>query len=58
MEEENTMLSNIATGSLMIALFSGTCAFGVGKGLARFTRPLAYGALAVAVVLYVANYFI
>jgi hypothetical protein len=52
------MLSNIATGSLMIALFSGSCAFGVGKSLSRFTRPLAYGALAVAVVLYVANFFI
>lgn len=51
------MLSNIATGSLMVALFSGSCAFGVGKSLSRITRPLAYGALAVAAVLYVAAYF-
>jgi hypothetical protein len=46
------LLANIATGSLIVALFSGSCAFGVGKGLSRFTRPLAYGALALAIVLY------
>jgi len=50
------MLSNLATGSLVIALFSGSCAFGVGKGLSRFTRPLAYGALAAAMVLYAADF--
>jgi hypothetical protein len=49
------LLANIATGSLVVALFSGSCAFGVGKGLSRFTRPLAYGALALALVLYAAN---
>ena len=48
----NALLANIATGSLLVALFSGSCAFGVGKGLSRFTRPLAYGALALAIVLY------
>jgi hypothetical protein len=49
------LLANLATGSLVIALFSGSCAFGVGKGLSRFTRPLAYGALAIAVALFVAD---
>lgn len=52
------MLANIATGSLLVALFSGSCAFGVGKSLSRVTRPLAYGALAVALVLYAANFFV
>jgi hypothetical protein len=52
----NNMLSNLATGSLVIALFSGSCAFGVGKGLSRFTRPLAYGALAAAMVLYAVDF--
>jgi len=51
------MLHNLAIGSLVVALFSGSCAFGVGKGLARITRPLAYGALAIAVVLYVVDVF-
>jgi hypothetical protein len=50
------MLSNLATGSLVIALFSGSCAFGVGKGLSQFTRPLAYAALAVAMVLYAVDF--
>jgi hypothetical protein len=52
------VLSNIATASLVIGLFSGTCAFGVGKGLARIMRPLTYGALALAVVLYAVSYFV
>ena len=51
------MLHNLAIGSFVVALFSGSCAFGVGKGLARITRPLAYGALAIAVALYVADIF-
>ena len=49
------MLHNLAIGSLIVAIFSSTCAFGVGKNLGRVMRPLMYGALAVAVVLYAAD---
>jgi hypothetical protein len=55
--KENTMLSNLATASLVIAIFAGSCAFGVGEGLGRIMRPLTYGALAIAVVLYVVDFF-
>jgi len=51
------MLSNLATGSLVVALFSGVCAFGVPDGLARITRPIMYIALAVALVLFAVGYF-
>lgn len=51
------MISSLATASLVIAIFASTCAFGVGKNLARIMRPLTYGALAVAVVLYAVAYF-
>lgn len=34
------MLSNLALGSLVVAVFSGSCAFGVGDGLKRITRPM------------------
>ena len=51
------MLHNLAIGSLVFALFSGTCAIGVGKSLSRFTRPLTYFALTLAVVLYVVDVF-
>jgi hypothetical protein len=51
------LLHNLAIGSLVFALFSGTCAIGVGKSLSRFTRPLTYTALAIAVVLYVVDTF-
>jgi choline-glycine betaine transporter len=51
------MLANIATGSLVVALFSGSCAFGVGKGLSRFTRPVMYVAFALAIVLYALDFF-
>jgi hypothetical protein len=51
------MLFNLATASLVIAIFSGTCAFGVGKSLERIMRPLTYGAFAIAVVLYVVDFF-
>jgi hypothetical protein len=50
------MLANIATGSLVIALFSGSCAFGVGKGLSRFTRPVMYGAFAIAIALFAVDF--
>jgi hypothetical protein len=53
----NTMLHNLAAASLIIGLFSGTCAWGVGKNLTRIMRPLTYGAIAVAVVLYAVSYF-
>jgi hypothetical protein len=56
-EEEDTMLFNVATGSLILSLFVGTCAIGVSKSLARITRPVAFGALALALVLYAAGYF-
>jgi len=52
------VLSNLATGSLVIAIFSGSCAYGVGKDLARIMRPLTYGALAIAAVLYAADFII
>ena len=51
------MLHNLAAASLIIGLFSGTCAFGVGKGLSRIMRPLMYAALAAGVVLYLVSYF-
>jgi len=51
------MLHNLAIGSLVFALFSGTCAIGVGRSLSRFTRPLTYAALGIAVVLYVVDVF-
>jgi hypothetical protein len=50
------MLANIAAASLVVAVFSGSCAFGVGKSLGRIMRPLTYGALAVAVALYAASF--
>ena len=50
------MLFNIATGSLIFGLFTGTCAIGVSDSLARITRPITYVALAAAVVLYAVNY--
>jgi hypothetical protein len=53
----NTVLHNLAAASLIIGIFSSTCAFGVGKGLASIMRPLTYGALALAVVLYLVSYF-
>ena len=49
------MLHNLAMGSLVVAIFSGTCAFGVGKGLQSIMRPIMYGALVAAVGLYVAE---
>jgi hypothetical protein len=54
---KKTMLHNLAIGSLVFALFSGTCAIGVGRSLSRFTRPLTYAALGIAVVLYVVDVF-
>jgi hypothetical protein len=51
------VLHNLAAASLIIGLFSGTCAWGVGKNLARVMRPLTYGAIAAAVVLYLVSYF-
>ncbi len=51
------MLHNLAAASLIIGIVSGTCAFGVGKGLTRVMRPLMYGAIAAAVVLYLVSYF-
>jgi hypothetical protein len=51
------MLHNLAIGSFVVALFSGSCAYGVGKGLARITRPLMYLGLAAAVVLYAVDAF-
>ena len=51
------MLHNLAAASLIIGLFSGTCAWGVGKGLARIMRPLTYVGIALAVVLYLVSYF-
>ena len=51
------MVFNIATGSLVLAMFSGVCAFGVSDGLARITRPIMYIALAVALVLFAVGYF-
>lgn len=50
------MLSNIATGSLIIGIFSGSCAFGVGKNLGRIMRPITYAALAIAAVLYATDF--
>ena len=50
------MIANIATTSLVIAIFAGSCAFGVGKTLGRIMKPVTYGALAIAVVLYVVAY--
>jgi hypothetical protein len=55
--KEETMLANIATGSLIFALFSGVCAIGVSDSLARITRPITYVALSIAVVLYAMSYF-
>jgi len=51
------LLSNLAAASLVIAIFSGSCAFGVGKSLGRIMRPLTYAALAIAAVLYVVAAF-
>ena len=51
------MLSNIATTSLIIGIFAGTCAFGVGKNLGRIMRPLTYAAFAIAAVGYIAAFF-
>jgi hypothetical protein len=50
------MLFNLATTSLVIAIFAGSCAFGVGKNLGRIMRPITYGALAIAVLLYVVGF--
>jgi hypothetical protein len=55
-QQENIMvLSNVAAVSLVVAIFSGSCAFGVGDNLARIMRPITYAALAIAAVLYVVS---
>jgi hypothetical protein len=46
------MLSNLAIGSLIVAIFSGVCAYDAIKSVRMITLPLAYVALAAAVVLY------
>ena len=50
------MLFRIATTSLVIAIFSGSCAWGVGKNLARIMQPLTYAAFGIAMVLYIAGF--
>jgi hypothetical protein len=46
------MLSNLAAGSLMIAIFSGICAYDAIQTVRMFTLPLAYIALAASAVFY------
>jgi hypothetical protein len=44
------MLANLAAGSIMVAIFSGICSYDAIQTVRRFTLPLAYLALAAAIV--------
>jgi hypothetical protein len=47
---------NLSTGFLLLAVFSGACAYGTGDSVERVARPLAYGALAMAAAYYLLSF--
>lgn len=51
------MLANLAIGSLIVAIFSGVCAYDAVKSVKMITLPLACIALAAAIVLYGMSFF-
>lgn len=51
------MLANLAIGSLIVAIFSGVCAYDAVKSVKMITLPLACIALAAAIVLYAMSFF-